>query len=160
METISTSKARGQVEKWLLELEIIMKKSIHQKIKESFEDYPNQIRHQWVLLWPGQCVQSISLTYWTLKITNCLFADDSVGKLTEYFNECQVQISEIVKLVRGYLSAQNRITLGALVVLDVHARDTLIELIGLKVSEFNDFSWLSQVSVDCVYIYVCRRSSC
>lgn len=29
-ENVSTSKARGQVEKWLLELEGIMTKSIHQ----------------------------------------------------------------------------------------------------------------------------------
>lgn len=56
VDVISTSKARGQVEKWLLELEHDMKKSIHLKVKESFEDYPNQVRHEWVLMWPGQCV--------------------------------------------------------------------------------------------------------
>lgn len=56
VDVISTAKAKGQVEKWLLELESIMKRSVHRKVKESIDDYPECIRHQWVLKWPGQCV--------------------------------------------------------------------------------------------------------
>lgn len=90
-------------------------------------------------------MQSISLTYWTYEITDCLLSSAPNNNLKNYLTKCVNQISKIVDLVRGQLSTQNRITLGALVVLDVHARDTLSELIDFNVEKSNDFRWLSQV---------------
>lgn len=135
VDVISTSKARGQVEKWLLELEIDMKKSLHHKVSEAFYSYMRMVRHVWVLTWPGQCVQSISLTYWTLEITECFESEDPKGNLAKYLQKCILQINKIVDLVRGDLNTQNRITLGALVVLDVHARDVLAEIVANGVED-------------------------
>ncbi|KAF9409411.1 hypothetical protein HW555_011235, partial [Spodoptera exigua] len=141
--SVNTVAARGQVEKWLLELEKSMKSSVHNVVAQSYDDYLQRQRDQWVLIWPGQTVQCIAMTFWTSEVTEAIHINKAAMK--QYWEKCNFQISKIVDLVRGELNLQNRITLGALVVLDVHARDVLMLLIELNVQQDNDFNWLSQI---------------
>uniref|UniRef100_A0A8C2FTF9 Dynein, axonemal, heavy chain 12 n=1 Tax=Cyprinus carpio TaxID=7962 RepID=A0A8C2FTF9_CYPCA len=140
IEWISTSEARGAVEKWLVQVEDIMLRSVRDVISRSRLAYPEAKRSQWVREWPGQVVLCTSQMYWTLEVHEAIRS----GGLKNYYEQLQNQLNDIVELVRGKLSKQTRTTLGALVTIDVHARDVVMEMIE-KVSSETDFQWLAQL---------------
>ncbi|KAF3422790.1 hypothetical protein E2986_04661 [Frieseomelitta varia] len=143
-DIIDTTAARGQVEKWLLELESSMKKSVKAQVVLAKDAYLKQIRSKWALEWPGQTILCISKLYWTADVTAVLSKMDLMD-LKKYVDNCTNELNEIVKLVRGTLSMQNRITLEALVTMDVHSRDVVAELYKERVITATDFKWLAQL---------------
>ncbi|ROL53285.1 Dynein heavy chain 7, axonemal [Anabarilius grahami] len=143
IEKISTSEARGAVEKWLLQVEDIMLRSIRDEINRSRLAYPETKRSQWVREWPGQVVLCTSQMYWTLEVHEAIRS--GANGLKNYYEHLQNQLNDIVELVRGKLPKQTRTTLGALVTMDVHARDVIMEMIEKGVSSETDFQWLAQL---------------
>uniref|UniRef100_A0A663M9S7 Dynein axonemal heavy chain 12 n=1 Tax=Athene cunicularia TaxID=194338 RepID=A0A663M9S7_ATHCN len=143
ISTISTSEARGAVEKWLIQVEDIMLKSIHDVIARSRMAYLETERKRWVLEWPGQVVLCVSQMFWTSEVHEVLCSGPE--GLKDYCDTLQLRLNDIVELVRGKLSKQTRTTLGALVTIDVHARDILMEMIENGVQSETDFQWLAQL---------------
>ncbi|NXG19392.1 DYH7 protein, partial [Grallaria varia] len=143
ISTISTSEARGAVEKWLIQVEDVMLKTIRDVIAKSRMAYLETERKRWVLEWPGQVVLCVSQMYWTSEVHEVL-CSGSEG-LKGYYDTLQLQLNDIVELVRGKLSKQTRTTLGALVTIDVHARDVIKEMIESGVESETDFQWLAQL---------------
>ncbi|XP_069761611.1 dynein axonemal heavy chain 3 isoform X2 [Narcine bancroftii] len=141
VKNISPAKAKGMVEKWLLQVEGAMLSSIKHVIKEGIANYVQLPRRKWVLQWPGQVVISVSSIYWTSEVSEAI----KNGTLPDYLKKSNEQINEIVELVRGKLSGGERMTLGALTVIDVHARDVVAQLTDANVSSLNDFVWISQL---------------
>ncbi|XP_022428499.1 dynein heavy chain 12, axonemal isoform X6 [Delphinapterus leucas] len=140
---ISTSAARGAVEKWLIQVEDLMLQSIHDVIAAARLAYPESARRDWVREWPGQVVLCVSQMFWTSE-TQEVISSGTEG-LKKYYKELQDQLNDIVELVRGKLLKQTRITLGALVTIDVHARDVVMDMIDMGVSHDTDFQWLAQL---------------
>ena len=59
----------------------------------------------------------VSQTYWTMEVEEAL---RTPGGLDKYYQKCNEQINDIVRLVRSPLEPGTRISLGALIVIDVH----------------------------------------
>ncbi|KAL3319620.1 hypothetical protein Ciccas_001703 [Cichlidogyrus casuarinus] len=143
LKNICTVEARGAVEKWLLQVQDSMLLSVKDVIRAAKNAYSEVPRPTWVTQWPGQVVICVGQIYWTSEVHES-FQYGEQG-LAVYKEQLDRQIGDIVKLVRGKLNAQQRITLGALVVIEVHARDVVGHMVTLKVSQDNDFEWLSQL---------------
>ncbi|XP_041655296.1 dynein heavy chain 12, axonemal [Cheilinus undulatus] len=143
IQNISTSEAKGAVEKWLVQVEDVMLRSVRDVVAQSRLAYAETARSQWVKEWPGQVVLCTSQIFWTLEVHEAIRA--GADGLKNYYQQLQNQLNDIVEQVRGKLPKQTRITLGALVTIDVHARDVVMELIEKGVSHETDFQWLAQL---------------
>ena len=135
---------KGNVEKWMLEIERVMVSSLKQLTKESIQDYYNNTRPVWVKKWPGQIVLAVDQIDWT-KGAEEVFDSMAEGKMEAYRDKLQRDILDIVDMVRGQLTNQLRTTLKALVVIDVHAKDVIQLLIDKQIQSKDEFEWGSQL---------------
>ena len=129
---------KGNVEKWMLEIEKVMRMSLKMSAQASLADYYTNPRDQWVARWPGQIVLAVDQIDWTKGVED-VFADMREGSMEAFKATINGQILEVVQMVRGKLSAQLRTTLKALVVLDVHGRQVVQDLIDQQIQSADDF---------------------
>jgi dynein heavy chain len=141
---LSPNDADGAVERWLSEVESLMFASVHKSMAEAMKAYSTTERDKWVLQWPGQVVLGVSQVYWTSEVATAM-QDSDKSALKAYLDLSNERLKDIVSLVRGNLSSLERKTLGALVVIDVHARDTLAQLVASNVRDTRSFEWTSQL---------------
>jgi len=94
-----------------------------------------------VLKWPGQVVIAGCQTFWTQYVSKAL----EENKLGDYHKNQLSELDDLRNLVRGKLTSKARQTLSALIVIEVHARDVVINLLQEQVSDVNDFEWISQL---------------
>ena len=91
---------KGNVEKWMLEIEKVMRTSLKMLTQQSLADYYDVKRTEWVAKWPGQVVLAVDQIDWTTGVEN-VFADMREGKMEAYREEINNQILDVVQLVRG-----------------------------------------------------------
>lgn len=145
LETISVAAARGSVEKWLVQVEEQMLKAVKSETELSYYDYPNLSRADWILSWEGMVVLAISQIYWAVDVHECLNTH-KLNELKSFHLSLTKQLNETVAIIRRTdLSKLSSITVKALIVIDVHAKDVIQELVEKNVTEVTDFQWLSQL---------------
>lgn len=142
--------AEGNVEFWLTDIEKMMVKTLYDKNKSARENYPENAleRRDWFFSYPAQLILIIDQVFWT---QGCTEAIDEIEKgknkkaLDEWFDFSVLQINKMVEVVRSDLDEHQRTLMGALIVLDVHAREVVKKMIQVKVNNVNNFEWQRQL---------------
>ena len=125
VKKISTVKARGQVDKWLAELEIQMKLSLKQQIEDAMKTYDDMtitesvnryifheinftkfLKSKWFILqlsytyrFPSQVLMCVNYIYWTTRIELALRTTNNKEELQKVKTENETYLDDLAKLV-------------------------------------------------------------
>ncbi|OEH74384.1 dynein heavy chain related protein [Cyclospora cayetanensis] len=129
------------VEIWMKGLEQTMKLSVRESLHASIREYPTTERTSWVTQHAGQCVLNGSQVHWTAMVEDAI----QNGQLKNLLKAQTSQLLDLVSLLRKGLSTMQSITIGALIVIDVHAKDIVQRLWKEEVSSVEAFEWIAQL---------------
>ena len=141
-ETISTSKARGQVDLWLRELEVQMRESLRNEISRALKDYCSADIGKQTLKHPAQAVLCSNFIMWTSKIQKQIEANvksDAVLKENKEF------MSLLVTLVLEESCPEKCRVFANLILSQGYFQGILEDFSEKDVDAVSDFSWLSRV---------------
>ncbi|KAI9190457.1 hypothetical protein H9P43_001891 [Blastocladiella emersonii ATCC 22665] len=138
-------KARGNVEAWLSAVEEGMFSTVRRLLKVALSEFDPAERSDWLLQHTGQVVLTASQIMWCAEVSAALTADNPVEALRQFKDTSIANLSQVAAIVRGDLTKLQRAVLGALITIDVHARDILLEMLDNGVSSDEDFGWLKQL---------------
>lgn len=140
----------GPVEGWLMKIQEMMIKSLYDLAKQALKEYPDEDpfnRENWLFAFNAQNILLIDQVKWTEGVTAAVLNEERNPKegIRSYEAFMKEMINRMVAIVRKDLNTLQRTLMGALIVLDVHARDVVTELVAKGVKNLNDFEFSKQL---------------
>jgi len=75
---VNEGEKKGNVEKWMLEIESQMRKTLRQQCSLSLVDYYKNGRNIWVKGWPGQIILAVDQIDWTVGVEKAIPVEDGL----------------------------------------------------------------------------------
>ena len=117
------------------------------RVIDEFEKYKSMDRPTWCLQEAGQTVITVTQMCWTADVDAALqkAAGGEKDALGKHHEQLVSDLNGIVEKVRGKLSKIERKVMGPLIVMDVHSRDVIGDMVKKNVAEPTAFDWLAQM---------------
>ncbi|VDM31178.1 unnamed protein product [Hydatigera taeniaeformis] len=143
------------VEERMMKIEVEMKRSNRLITKEAIYRYrETATRGEWALHFQGMVVLAANQVWWTWEVEDAfqrLGTKSDKTAMKALAGQQRTQMEEIVRIIRGNLSPNDRIKLTALLIIDVHSRDVVDGFVRDGIIEAKAFEWQSQLR-----FYWCR----
>lgn len=138
------------MENWLMRIQDMMVKSLYDIAKQALKEYPNDDplnREKWLFAYNSQNILLIDQVKWSEGVTEAVLNEERNPKkgVKAYEAFMREMIAKMVAIVRKDLNILQRTLMGALIVIDVHARDVVTELMEKGVKNLNDFEFSKQL---------------
>ena len=137
----------GAAEVWLNKVVDAMRAALRAEYRAAMPAYEERPRTKWVFDYSAQTTIIVSRTYFTQEV-NDAFAELEGGNedaLKAVLERQKAQLSDLIGLINGPLSKNDRKKLITLCTIDVHARDVVARMIEDRCEGADAFAWQSQL---------------
>ena len=136
--------ATENIEGWLNELEAAMFETVYDKTKLCLENYPEfkKPRKEWIYAgYPCQSVITDDQIKWAIFVEEAIDNIAKGGKLNDFLDYMGTLIIELSQLVREKVGALKKSLVERLIIINVHAREVVRDMIKKDVKQKGDFEW-------------------
>ena len=142
-KNVSTAKARGQVDRWLADLDKQIKESLQKEIKTALVEYNDKELPGWIDKLPSQIVICVLQTLWTAYIHAAIPSGAPALSALRTKNRAERQTA--VQLLAATTDPERLKTLGNVIITNSHVENIIAELLENDVMDHQDFFWKSQL---------------
>ena len=135
------------VEVWMTDLEAAMREAVRHEMFESIADYRNDPdwRCIWMLKWPAMCALQGSQMHFTRSMESALDTNGYKGLCDQLVLQEAQLLAMVTSVKQPGLSKSQVTTIGAMAVMDVHAKDIATRMKQRNVHDKSDFEWIKEL---------------
>ena len=137
----------GQVEVWLNRVMDSMRAAIRSYLSDAVITYEEKTREKWLFDYAAQVALTTTQIWWTTEV-GIVFARLEEGyenSMKDYSKKQIQQLNNLITLLLGDLTKGDRQKIMTICTIDVHARDVVLKMIGMKTDNAGAFAWQSQL---------------
>ncbi|XP_074663059.1 dynein axonemal heavy chain 6-like [Tubulanus polymorphus] len=147
-ETVTMPKnvrARGPVEQWLGSVENGMFDTVKRHLKAGLSDWQGRDLSDWVVNHPGQVVLTVNQIVFTKDVDESFEEPNPRTALIKVKDRMIESLKKLAGLVVTPLQPHLRHSVEAMLIINVHNRDVLNDMIENKIRKRDDFEWSRQL---------------